>query len=105
MEVRIAGVQQGSPIHVVRITDGARTAVDNTRLAAAAWTKTPVQDILRGFDDAFPAARAGGNLHGEAWGNAVLNRIKTSAAAGDASIPMLRGSQALTIQRPASRYE
>lgn len=66
---------QGSPIDVVRMSDGSLTAVDNTRLAAASLSKTPVQAIIRGFDEVFPATRAGGNLQGGTWGEAVLNRI------------------------------
>ncbi len=66
---------QGAPIDVVRMADGALTAADNTRLAAAALTKTPVQAIIRGFEELFPAARAGGNLQGRTWGEAILNRI------------------------------
>jgi len=55
--------------------DGGLTAVDNTRLAAASLTDTPVQAVIRGFDEVFPAARAGGSLQGATWGEAVLNRI------------------------------
>jgi hypothetical protein len=66
---------QGSPINVVRMPDGSLTAVDNTRLAAASLTNTPVQAVIGGFDEVFPAARAGGNLQGATWGEAVLNRI------------------------------
>ena len=66
---------QGSPIDVVRMADGSLVAVDNTRLAAASLSKTPVQAVIRGFDEAFPSARAGGNLQGATWGDAVLNRI------------------------------
>jgi hypothetical protein len=66
---------QGAPIDVVRMADGRLTAVDNTRLAAASLTNTPVQANIRGFNEPFPAARAGGNLRGETWGEAVMNRI------------------------------
>lgn len=66
---------QGAPIDVVRMADGTLIVVDNTRLAAASLSKTPVQAVIRGFDEAFPAARAGGNLQGATWGEAVLNRI------------------------------
>ena len=66
---------QGSPIDVVRMADGSLTAVDNTRLAAASLSNTPVRAIIRGFDELFPAARAGGNLQGSTWGEAILNRI------------------------------
>jgi filamentous hemagglutinin len=65
----------GAPIDVVRMPDGLLTAVDNTRLAAAKLTGTPVQAVMRDFGEAFPAARAGGNLQGGTWGEAVLNRI------------------------------
>jgi hypothetical protein len=66
---------QGAPIDVVRMADGGLTAVDNTRLAAAALSKTPVQAVVRDFDEAFAAARAGGNLQGGTWGEAVMSRI------------------------------
>ena len=66
---------QGAPIDVVRMADGTLTAVDNTRLAAATLSNTPVQATIRGFGEAFPAARAGGNLQGGTWGEALLNRI------------------------------
>ena len=66
---------QGAPIDVVRMSDGALTAVDNTRLAAAALSNTPVQVTIRSFGEIFPSARAGGNLQGATWGEAVLNRI------------------------------
>jgi filamentous hemagglutinin len=66
---------QGAPIDVVRMADGTLTAVDNTRLAAAALSTTPVQATIRGFGEAFPAARAGGSLQGGTWGEALINRI------------------------------
>jgi RHS repeat-associated protein len=66
---------QGAPIDVVRMSDGTLIAVDNTRLAAASLSKTPVKAIIRNFDEAFPATRAGGNLQGATWGEAVLNRV------------------------------
>lgn len=66
---------QGAPIDVVRMADGGLTAVDNTRLAAASLTRTPVQATVRNFDEAFPASRAGGNLKGSTWGEAITNRI------------------------------
>jgi len=66
---------QGPPIDVVRLPDGALIAVDNTRLAAASLSGTPVQAIIRGFNETLPAARAGGNLQGATWGEAVLNRV------------------------------
>ena len=66
---------QGAPIDVVRMANGTLTAVDNTRLAAANLSRTPVQAIIRNFDEVFPAARAGGNLQGATWGEAVANRI------------------------------
>jgi RHS repeat-associated protein len=66
---------QGGPIDVVRMPDGTLVAVDNTRLAAASLTDTPVQAVVREFGETFPAARAGGNLQGATWGKAVLNRI------------------------------
>jgi hypothetical protein len=34
-----------------------------------------VQAVIRGFDEVFPAVRAGGNLQGGTWGEAVMNRI------------------------------
>jgi filamentous hemagglutinin len=66
---------QGAPIDVVRMADGSLTAADNTRLAAACLSRTPVQAVIRNFDDAFPASRAGGNLQGATLGEAILNRI------------------------------
>jgi RHS repeat-associated protein len=66
---------RGSPIDVVRMADGSLVTVDNTRLAAASLSRTPVQAVIRRFDEVFPAARAGGNLRGATWGEAVLNRI------------------------------
>ncbi|MDA8021233.1 MAG: hypothetical protein MPN21_27670 [Thermoanaerobaculia bacterium] len=66
---------QGSPIDVVRMPDGTLITVDNTRLAAASLTNTPVHAVVREFSEIFPAARAGGNLQGATWGEAVLNRI------------------------------
>ena len=66
---------QGSPIDVVRMADGSLTAVDNTRLAAASLSNTPVQATIRNFGEAFPASRAGGNLQGGTWGEALMNRI------------------------------
>lgn len=75
---------QGAPIDVVEMPDGSLVAVDNTRLAAARLTGTPVQATIRGFDEAFPVARDTWNKYfsdlatGErpgTWGEAVLNRI------------------------------
>ncbi len=66
---------QGAPIDVVRMAEGTLTAVDNTRLAAAALSNTPFQATIRGFGEAFPPARAGGNLQGGTWGEALMNRI------------------------------
>ena len=66
---------QGAPIDVVRMADGGLTAIDNTRLLAAHLTDTPVQAVIRDFNEVFPAARAGGNLQGATWGEAVMNRI------------------------------
>ena len=66
---------QGAPIDVVRMADGSLTAVDNTRLAAASLSNTPVSAVIRSFDEVFPAARAGGNLQGGTWGEAITNRI------------------------------
>jgi RHS repeat-associated protein len=66
---------QGAPIDVVKMADGSLTAIDNTRLAAAGLSNTRVQATIRGFGEAFPSTRAGGNLRGETWGEAVLNRI------------------------------
>jgi len=66
---------QGAPIDVVRMADGGLTTVDNTRLAAASLSGTPVQAVVRNFDDVFPAGRAGGNLQGGTWGEALMNRI------------------------------
>jgi len=75
---------QGAPIDVVRMSDGTLIAVDNTRLAAAKLTGTPVQAKLRSFDEAFPVLRDPDNLYftnpvtgGRAatWGEAVFNRM------------------------------
>jgi len=66
---------QGAPIDVVRMADGGLTTVDNTRLAAASLSGTRVQAVVRNFDDVFPAGRAGGNLQGGTWGEALMNRI------------------------------
>ncbi len=72
------------PIDVVRMSDGSLIAVDNTRLAAAKLTGTPVQATIRGFDEAFPIERDLYNQYfsnlvtGEraaTWEEAVLNRI------------------------------
>lgn len=72
------------PIDVVRMPNGSLVAVDNTRLAAAKLTGTPVRATIRGFDEAFPIARDVDNAFfsnltsGEragTWGEAVLNRI------------------------------
>jgi hypothetical protein len=57
------------------MADGGLTAVDNTRLAAASLSETPVQAVIRSFDEVFPATRAGGNLQGATWGEALTNRI------------------------------
>lgn len=67
---------QGPPIDVVRMADGSLVAVDNTRLAAASLSKTPVQAVIRGFGETFPGTRAFGNLQGATWGEAVMNRIR-----------------------------
>jgi filamentous hemagglutinin len=67
---------QGAPIDVVRMADGSLTAIDNTRLAAASLSHTPVQAVIRGFEEVLPASRAGGNLQGATWGQAILNRIR-----------------------------
>ena len=66
---------QGAPIDVVRMADGGLAAVDNTRLAAAGLSMTPVQAVIRDFSEVFPASRAGGNLQGSTWGEALMNRI------------------------------
>jgi RHS repeat-associated protein len=65
----------GDPIDVVKMPDGSLTAVDNTRLMAASLTNTPVKAVVHAFDEAFPATRAGGNLQGATWGEAVMSRI------------------------------
>jgi hypothetical protein len=66
----------GDPIDVVRMSDGGLTSIDNTRLAAASITNTPVQAIIRDASTAFPASR-GPQFFGGAttWEEAVLNRI------------------------------
>jgi hypothetical protein len=66
---------QGAPVDVVRMADGGLTTVDNTRIAAAFLSKTPVRAVIRNFDEVFPATRAGGNLQGGTWGEALMNRI------------------------------
>jgi hypothetical protein len=75
---------QGAPIDVVRMPNGALVAVDNTRLAAAKLTGTPVQATVRSFDEAFPLLRDPKNQYfsnlttGQrpaSWGEAALNRI------------------------------
>ena len=75
---------QGGPIDVVRMKDGTLIAVDNTRLAAAKLTGTPVQAMIRPFDEVFPVVRDPKNQffsnlltgeRAETWGEAVLNRI------------------------------
>jgi hypothetical protein len=75
---------QGARIDVVRMSDGSLIAVENTRLAAAKLTGTPVQATIRGFDEAFPLARDPYNKYfynlttGEragTWGEAALNRV------------------------------
>jgi len=58
--------------------------VDNTRLAAAKLTGTPVRANLRAFDEGFPVARDRYNEYfsnlvtgdrATTWGEAVMNRI------------------------------
>jgi RHS repeat-associated protein len=72
------GRWQGAPIDVVRMPDGLLTAVDNTRVAAASLSRTPVQAIIRGFDEAFPASRGPQYFNGaQTWGEAVVNRINS----------------------------
>lgn len=68
----------GDPIDVVRMPNGVLTSIDNTRLAAASLTKTPVQATIRNFGDAFPVSR-GPQFFGDAqtWGEAVLYRINS----------------------------
>jgi filamentous hemagglutinin len=75
---------QGAPIDVVRMSDETLIAVDNTRLAAARLTGTPVRATIRPFDEAFPVLRDPKNQFfsnlgtGErpgTWGEAVLNRM------------------------------
>ena len=71
---------QGPPIDVVRMADGGLTAVDNTRLAAANLTRTPVRANIRGATEAFPSSRGpqyfrGPSGHPATWGEAILNRI------------------------------
>jgi hypothetical protein len=72
------------PIDVVRMPNGSLVAVDNTRLAAAKLTRTPVQATLREFDEVLPIARDEFNKvfsnlktgeRASTWGEAVLNRI------------------------------
>jgi RHS repeat-associated protein len=76
------------PIDVVRMPDGGLTAVDNTRVAAASLSGTRVQAIVRGFDELFPAARAGGNLQGSTWGEAITNRLANQRPAWLCQYPM-----------------
>ena len=75
---------QGAPIDVVRMSDGTLIAVDNTRLAAAKLTGTPVQATIRSFYEPFPAIRDLDNIYfsnpvtgGRAatWGEAVFSRM------------------------------
>ncbi len=66
---------KGAPIDVVRLDGGQLVAVDNTRLLAAQLSGTRVQAVVHAAGEAFPAARAAGNLQGATWGEAVLNRI------------------------------
>jgi hypothetical protein len=71
-----AGGWFGEPIDVVRMPDGGLTSIDNTRLAAASITQTPVQANIWQFGDAFPASRGPQFFdNAQTWGEAVLNRI------------------------------
>ena len=72
---------RGGAIDVVRMPDGGLTAVDNTRLLAASLSNTKVKVNIREFNELFPAIRAGGNLQGDTWGNAILNRISNQKGA------------------------
>jgi len=72
------------PIDVVKMLDGTYVAIDNTRLAAAKLTRTPVRAIVRTFDDAWDVARDNLNqvfknpktgARPDTWGEALMNRI------------------------------
>jgi hypothetical protein len=96
---------QGAPIDVVRMADGGLTAVDNTRVLAAALTRTPVQAVVRGFDEVFPAARAAGNLQGATWGEAVMSRIAGQKPGWQQLYPTVRCSPVFILQRRDFRHE
>ena len=70
---------KGEPIDVVRMPDGKLTTIDNTRVAAARSTKTPVQANIRGFDEPLPADQIPRFTTPKGtpvtWGDAITLRI------------------------------
>jgi RHS repeat-associated protein len=96
---KVASMRQhgwvGDPIDVVRMSDGGLTAVDNTRLAAAAMTGTPVQVIIREGAEAFPESRGPEYFRHsvtdalpQTWEEAVLNRISNQKRGWASRYPM-----------------
>ncbi len=82
--MRASGWKPGTKIDVVKMPNGKLVSVDNTRLAAAKITNTPVRATIRGYREAFPTRRDINGLFfsnritkapAQTWGEAVLNRI------------------------------
>ena len=69
---------QGAPIDVVRMSDGALTTFDNTRLLAASRAGIDVQAVVRGAGEAFPAGRwtPRSGIQPTTWEEAVQARIQ-----------------------------
>ncbi|NJD06126.1 MAG: hypothetical protein FIA97_06465 [Methylococcaceae bacterium] len=69
---------QGAPIDVVRMSDGALTTFDNTRVLAAQRAGIDVQALIHNAGDAFPAGRwtPRSGVQPSTWEEAVQVRIQ-----------------------------
>lgn len=72
----------GAPIDVVRMSDGALTTFDNTRLLAAQRAGINVQAVVRDAAEAFPACRwtPRSGVQPATWGDAVGARIQQQSS-------------------------
>jgi YD repeat-containing protein len=61
----------GSPLNVVRMSDGALTSLDNTRLLIARETGTPVQAHVFGADDLLPDDVVSAGIYSKRIGNTL----------------------------------
>jgi len=75
----------GAPVDIVSV-GGRLVTIDNTRVAAAYLTGTPVQAVVHGMNELLPASMAGrfvsaGGVEATTWGEAIMIRIGAQNAA------------------------